>query len=259
MRRFIYGIALALFCSAPLFAADQPAPTPDFSANLTIIEACSCPMFCQCYFNTSPATHTSSGTTGMSDMSGMAGMDMNMTYCKANNAYRINKGHYGKVSLDGAKFWFAGDLGDDFTKGGKWGRLIFDRSLTQEQRDGITALMMKLYPIPWGKFTTGEGDVTWEAGDKEAHATLDGGKSGEVILKQTMASADGGPVVIRNLKYFGEADNDGFILMPNEVEAWRGTGGEENFEFKGTNGFMITLDVKSEDANAMEGRSGASH
>jgi hypothetical protein len=38
---------------------------------------------------------------------------------------------------------------------------------------------------------------------------------------------------------------DGFVMMPNEVEAYRT--GPDAFEFKGTNGFMITVDVSSKD------------
>ena len=54
------------------------------------------------------------------------------------------------------------------------------------------------------------------------------------------------PVVITNLKYFGAPRNDGFVLMPNEIEAYRV--GTKPFEFKGTNGFMITIDINSKDA-----------
>jgi len=39
--------------------------------------------------------------------------------------------------------------------------------------------------------------------------------------------------------------NDGFVLMPNEVEAYRA--GPKAFEFKGTNGFLITIDLTSKD------------
>ena len=53
------------------------------------------------------------------------------------------------------------------------------------------------------------------------------------------------PVVIRNLKYFGVPRNDGFVLMPNEVEAYRV--GPKAFEYSGTNGFMITIDIASKD------------
>ena len=40
--------------------------------------------------------------------------------------------------------------------------------------------------------------------------------------------------------------NDGFVLMANEVEAYRA--GDKPWEFKGTNGFMITFDIASTDA-----------
>ena len=54
------------------------------------------------------------------------------------------------------------------------------------------------------------------------------------------------PVVIKNLKYFGAPRNDGFIMMPNVVEAYRK--GPKAYEFKGTNGFMFTVDIDSKTA-----------
>jgi hypothetical protein len=56
------------------------------------------------------------------------------------------------------------------------------------------------------------------------------------------------PIVIHNLKYFGVPRNDGFLMMPNEVEAYRI--GDKAFEYKGTNGFMITLDINDKDVMA---------
>jgi hypothetical protein len=87
--------------------------------------------------------------------------------------------------------------------------------------------------------------MTWEAGTTGARATLDGGKSAEVVLKHPVGPAadDAQPVVIQNLQYWGATSNDGFVLMPNEVEAYRA--GDKPFEFKGTNGFMITLSIDS--------------
>jgi hypothetical protein len=37
-------------------------------------------------------------------------------------------------------------------------------------------------------------------------------------------------------------------MMPNEVEAYRI--GDKAFEYKGTNGFMITLDINDKDVMA---------
>jgi hypothetical protein len=39
--------------------------------------------------------------------------------------------------------------------------------------------------------------------------------------------------------------NDGFVMMPNELEAYRE--GPNAFEFKGTNGFMLTFNMTSKD------------
>lgn len=51
------------------------------------------------------------------------------------------------------------------------------------------------------------------------------------------------PVVIHNLKYWGTPRNDGFVMMPNDVEAHKT--GAEAFEHRGTDGFMIMFDMAS--------------
>jgi hypothetical protein len=196
-------------------------------------------MFCQCYFNASPAGHAGHEGHGAAH------------FCRANNAYRINKGHHGTTSLDGAKFWIATDLGGDFSKGQMdWAVLYFDKALTQAQRDAIGEIAGKLFPVKWNSFKTAEASIDkWEFTKDDAVALLDGGKSGEVRLKR-FAGMTSDPVVIRNLKYWGAPRNDGFVLMPNEVEAYRV--GEKAFEFKGTNGFMLTLDMSSKDLAAAQ-------
>ncbi len=214
------------------WAADA---APDWAMNATVIEACSCPMFCPCYFNTKPAGHSAHG--------GVA-----QHFCRANNAYKINKGHYGATKLDGAKFWIATDLGDDFADGEmEWAVLYFDKTLSKEQRDGIGAIAGHLFPVKWKSFQTAEASIDkWEFTNDEAHALLDGGKTAEVKLKRPAAAAmTADPIVMKNLKYWGAPRNDGFVMMPNEVEAYRT--GPKAFEFKGTNGFMLTLDMSSKD------------
>lgn len=212
----------------------QPAAAPSWSFNATIIEACSCPMFCQCYFNTKPAEHH-----------GHHGMEGH--FCKFNNAFKVNKGQHGAVKLDGAKFWVAGDLGGDFSEGKlDWAVLHFDPSVTKEQREAIQAVLGKLYPATWNSFSVGaDAPMEWKAGKDRAEASLDGGKVAHVVLGR-FPGMTSEPVVIKNLKYWGAPRNDGFVLMPNEVEAYRA--GEKAFEFKGTNGFMITVDLNSKDA-----------
>jgi len=232
-----YVCALLLTCAAaPLaFAASEP----EWSMNATAIEACSCPMFCQCYFNIQPSAHS------MGSMSGMSSEDH---YCKFNNAYKVNKGNYGATKLDGAKFWIYGDLGGDFSKGEmNWAVVTFDKATSKEQRDAIGAIAGKLFPVKWKSLTTAEGDIDWKASKTDAHATLDGGKTAEVQLGTSSLNPNkkSDPIVMQNLKYWGAPRNDGFIMMPNVVEALRA--GDKAYEFKGTNGFMITVDLNSKD------------
>jgi len=243
MHRIHFLSVLVLGVAGATLAAPPATTTagPDWSMNATVIEACSCPMFCQCYFNSEPAGHHDHG-----------GAEGAKHYCRANNAYRINKGHYGTESLDGAKFWIATDLGGDFSKGEMdWAVVTFDQALTTAQRDGILEIAGKLFPVKWKSFKTAEGSIdTWKYDNDTAVATLDGGKTAEVRLKRFPGMTKE-PVVIRNLPYWGAQRNDGFVLMPNEVEAYRV--GPNAFEFKGTNGFMITLDIASKDLAAPAG------
>jgi len=239
-------------CLALAFGISANAPTtaraadPDWAANLTVIEACSCPMFCQCYFNTKPADHSGHGAHAAHGAQAAKGP---AHFCRANNAYRINRGHSGATRLDGAKFWIATDLGDEFSDGEMdWAVLYFDKVLTPPQREAVQAIVGHIFPVKWKSFKTAEGAIDkWEYTKDGAHALLDGGKTGEVKLKG-FPGMGGAPVVMKNLPYWGAPRNEGFVMMPNEVEAYRV--GPNAFEFKGTNGFMLTLDITSKDVAA---------
>jgi hypothetical protein len=191
-------------------------------------------MFCQCYFNTMPAAHAGHG-----------GMEEH--FCRANFGYKVNKGSFGNVKLDGVKFWMAGDMGGDFSQAHTdWLEITFDPSVSKEQRDAIAVILGHVYPFKWNSLTVSKKDsaVEWKATKDRAEARLNGGKNAEVVLQRNPGMTSE-PVVIRNLKYFGAPRNDGFILMPNQIEAYRV--GAKPFEFKGTNGFMITIDIASTD------------
>jgi hypothetical protein len=233
MRTVISSCAALLLVgtAAPRLASQAP----DWALNVTVIEACTCPMFCQCYFATKPAAHH--------QHEGEAAH-----FCRFNNAYRINEGHYGATKLDGAKFWISGDLGGDFSKGMMdWAVVTFDKAMTEPQRDGVAAMLADLFPVEWGSLEIAEGSIDrWEYSKDMAVATLDGGKTAEVRLRRQEGNANTPePPVIRNLRYWGAPRNDGFVLMPNEVQAYRV--GPKAYESRGTNGFMVTLDMTSED------------
>ena len=241
MKRIVFIVGLALVAALPALAA-KPKPgemkaagkTPEWSMNATIIEACSCPMFCSCFFGSGhPAGHHDAESHAEEH------------FCRFNNAIKVNQGNYKGVSLDGCMFWVAGDLGADFSQGNAdWAVVTFDRSVTPAQREGITAIVAKLYPAKFQSLTTDEGDITWVAGSQEAHATIDGGRTAEVALTRGGFGQMGKTPVIKDLQYWGSNSNTGFVLMPNLIEAYRVS--DQPFEFKGTNGFMITFDIHAE-------------
>jgi hypothetical protein len=225
-------LALSVGTSLLRAADSKAAGDAGWAMNATTIESCSCPMFCPCYFQTSPAGHNHGGKTEH--------------YCMFNMGYRVNHGYYGKTKLDGALFWLAGDLGADWSKGNTdWVVVTFDPAVTPEQREGITKIVGHVFPVKWNSMkVASDAKIEWKATVERAEARLDGGKAGEVILKRNPGMTSG-PTVITNLRYFGAPRNDGFVLMPNEVNAYRI--GEKPFETHGTNGFMTTIDISSKD------------
>ena len=66
----------------------------------------------------------------------------------------------------------------------------------------------------------------------------------------------GESVVLENIVYWGADDNEGMVMMPNEVQAWRQ--GDDPFEYRGTNGFMITVSVASDSDQAVATSAAAS-
>ena len=124
-------------------------------------------------------------------------------------------------------------------------RKNFQGSRSSHLDEAIGLIAGKLFPVKWKSFQTAEATIDkWQFDEHGAHALLDGGRTGEVKLRRFAGMTDA-PVVIKNLRYWGAPRNDGFIMMPNEVEAYRT--GPNAFEFKGTNGFMITIDLNSND------------
>jgi hypothetical protein len=207
-----------------------------WSLNATAIESCTCPMFCTCYFSDHPASH-----------GGHHGEDH---FCRFNMAYKVNHGHHGGTDLSGVKFWIAGDLGNEFGDGeADWSVVTFDPATTPEQRAGIAAALPAVFPIEWKSFSIGEdAAIEWQADGDRAVGKLDGGKAAEIVLTGDVLKNTDDPVVISNLKYWGVPRNDGFVLMPNQVNAYRL--GPNAFESNGTNGFMITIDMSSDDVPA---------
>ena len=235
MRRIAIVVVLTLVA---VIAGHTSAPN-DWAINATAIEACSCPHFCICYFNPHPAAHHEHGQAEH--------------YCKFNNAYKVNRGHFGDTSLDGVKFWVTGDLGGDFSQGQtEWALVTFDKATTPDQRKALGELFPHVFPVKWKSFQTAEGEISWMFDKDTAHAALNNGRTAEVRLRRFQGMTDE-PAVLKNVRYWGTPRNDGFVMMPNEIETYRE--GSRAFEFKGTNGFMLTFDMNSNDVSSSSGTS----
>ena len=207
----------------------------DWAMNATIIDGCSCQMLCPCIFG-SPATVGSAATHHLEGHRS----------CHFNAAFRVNKGHYGKVRLDGLKFWFAGDKGDAKTV-----ELTFEPSATHEQRAAIRVFMSHFLPLKWTSLTEGpDAAIDWNAEALGAEARLDAGKAAEVVLTRYSGATSEGTSVIRNMSYFAATRNGGFNILPVEHLVYRRGPMPAPFEFRGTSGWTITIDMNSKDVIA---------
>ena len=223
----LLAIAL-LLVSSPMLLAGEGA---DWHFNGTVIEACSCPMFCQCYFNTEPASHA--------DHDGEH-------FCKFNMAYKVNEGHHGDTDLAGVKFWVAGDLGANWEDGTTdWAIVTFAPGTTDAQKAGVTTALIHIFPVTWGSFEVADdAEIEWAASEERAEAQLAGGEKAHIILNK-FPGLEGRTGKLENIAYFGAPRNSGFKMMPNELETWKV--GDKAFEFNGTTGFMVTVDMSSAD------------
>ena len=161
------AVAVAQYGSS---AQDKSAPgaKPDFDMTASYIEACSCDMFCPCYYNTHSTLHDGK------------------QFCKANLVLKVDKGYYKETKLDGAKIWIAADLGSDRNTGkDSWLVVNFDPSVSKAQQAALADILGQLYPIPWQKKAVDTAAFTWNVDTKTgvAEAKMSNGK-GEVILEQ---------------------------------------------------------------------------
>lgn len=206
----------------------------------SVIEASSCPAFGEQWVGAPPAAGGAAP-------------------CRFTRAFHVNRGKYGAIELEGATFWMAGEQGFETDRpAASWAVVTFDRATSAAQRDAIRVALAKLYPGPWTSLTSAEGAIEWTdldntinlhpRSDDYAHATLDGGRTAEVRLERPAHADDPAQqVLLQNLRYWGAGSNDGFVLMPCTIQAWRGSG--VPFEERRSNGFTITFHIQSSSAS----------
>ena len=202
---------------------------PKWQARLQYIEACSCDLFCPCFFN----DHASHQGTGEHS-------------CTFNNVARVEYGKYGDVDLAGLKYWLSGDLGPEWATKGQAGWLVatFEPSATQKQKDAMMAILSKVYPVQWASAQFDTSNITWKISPdgKTAEARMENGK-GEVKLTRATGSDPGQPPQVRNVRYFAATWNSPFNLYHSDHH-YKGFGKE--YSLKHANGFTITLEMTSD-------------
>ena len=237
------GAVTSLF-SPRLFAAPAPSvgahrTDAEWALEIDVMESCSCRVFCQCFFTSLPLPPDAHA----------AHSPVAQHACLFNQAYRVTKGHYRGLSLDGAQFWYSGDAGPDLREA-KWPWVVmtFDSALEQPKRDALWTMLQKLRFYRAERWTDQSvataAPISWALTDDGAKATLGAGRGAELSLKR-LKGQHAGAVVLQNLSYFGFPRNNGFALMPSVVQAYRT--GNRGFEFTGTNGFVTTVQMTADD------------
>jgi hypothetical protein len=215
LNSIVATIALAVLA----VGAQAQEKEPSWRFNAEYIEACSCNLFCACYFNPTP----------------------DKDFCNFNNAIRVKRGNYGDVKLDGMKIWMSGNLGANFADGDIDSVVLtFEPSASQEQVDAAAKVLTKVYPMKIKEIAIDRAPIVWEMrdGGKTAYGKLGDGQ-GEVILTR-VDGPNGRPVVINNLKYWGADRNKGFNLYKSKHH-YKGHG--HDYTFQDANGFTIEIDT----------------
>ena len=206
----------------------SPPSRPAWSMKADYVEACSCHLFCPCYFN----KHAEHPT------------------CEFNMAVKVKEGYSGKTNLAGAKYWLTGDLGDEWgtAKKGKWVVVSFDPKTTKEQRDALAPMILKTYGLEWPELKVQEAlvEITNYGGDV-VEAKLGGGQMAHMKLKRE-PGMDGKGVVMRNVNYFGAQKNDGFWMYKSINHSADVMG--HQFDYSDRNAFLISIDSQESTAAA---------
>jgi hypothetical protein len=209
------GTGLVLALAASLAAAPGGS---SWRMKADYVEACSCHLFCQCYFN-KQAEHP---------------------MCEFNMAVTVREGHSGNVDLRNAKYWLTGDIGDKWgtQKKGTWVVVSFDPKTTKEQRDALAPIILKTYGLEWGELKVQEAPIEVRQSGDLVEAKLGDGREAYLKLRRE-PGADGKGVVLKNIKYFNAAQNDGFELY-RSVEHRADLEGHQ-FSYSDRNAFLITI------------------
>ena len=210
------GVSILVLVVAFTLASAPAGPSARMKADY--VEACSCHLFCPCYFN-KHAEHP---------------------HCEFNMAVTVREGYSGNTNLAGAKYWLTGDLGDQWGthKKAPWVVVSFDPTTSKAQRDALAPIILKTYGLEWADLKVQQAPIEIHRTADIAEAKLDGGRLAYMKLKRE-PGVDGKGVVLRNVKYFDASKNDGFEMY-RSIEHRADLAGHK-FSYSDRNAFLITI------------------
>jgi hypothetical protein len=214
--------AVAILTALAFVTINPSAQDKPWYIKAHIDEACSCNLFCPCYFNPEPDGDR----------------------CNFNNVFSVEKGYYGDVKFDGMKVWLSGNLNGQLAKGFDGVVLAFEPSATPAQVEGFGAAVAKLYGLPIAKVNTEDRTAITITHDPAKHVASRADKKGNVVLMLPNASVMDAktPPVIHNLQYFAAQKNSGFTLYKG-THFYKGHG--YDYSYEGKNGFTIDVEAGS--------------
>jgi Protein of unknown function (DUF1326) len=221
MKR-VWGSFSTLAVTVGLAVASVPAG-PAWKMKADYVEACSCHLFCPCYFRDSHGHKHAEHP-----------------FCEFNMAVAVREGYSGNVDLSNTKYWLTGDLGDKWgtEKKAKWVVVSFDPKTTQAQRDALAPIILKTYGLEWGELKVQEAPIDIRQSGEIVEAKLADGQLAYMKL-QREPGVDGKGVVLKNVKYFDAVQNDGF-QMYKSIEHRADVAGHQ-FSYADHNAFLITI------------------
>jgi len=124
----------------------------------------------------------------------------------------------------------------------------FDPSTNKEQRDALAPMILKTYGLEWGDVKVQEAPIEISKSGDIVNATLGGGQMATMKL-QREPGADGKGVVLKNVKYFGAQNNDGFELYRSLDHSANLPG--HKFAYSDRNSFLISIDTQEGESAGM--------
>src|SRR5258708_25828829 len=111
-------------------------------------------------------------------------------------------------------------------------------------------MIVKEEGLEWGELKVQEAPIEVSRAGDIVNGTLGGGQMDSMKLTRE-AGADGKGVVLRNVKYFGAQNNDGFEMYRSLDHSANVQG--QKFSYSDRNAFLITIDTHEGESGGLSG------